>query len=404
MACGCSSSPVTYSSSSVVSNGCGVPTCNCNLPRRSSTPPVVPVLWKDAARFRQMSAGVMIVHCGEEMGSLDSPVSGTVMFDSGTQKVYVSGNSVEYIVDYFGCQTEAIYGFPLYGAKPECRDMGENPDRRIAVVRPPNSAYGIVYGHEQTCAPLTGLRPEITPVQIVPDAFPEIPPTGLQSFTWVHIPAGEDCSGAKRHYYQTPGEHISSVDQLNIRNWAWPDEPVDESHDGEYGMAAWSYNTTATKWELQKVTNASLAKLIEVVVPPYKGLVHQSPWYSIGLVTPSLTSPELLLTFDPTALPGYLPEYKTMWLQTRLIASSHGEDYRIEINIGAQSIHNGIVREEAATTSGLTVDFINPTYVFPFPVTPGNLQVIKYVTTLGGHESVSPLEMSYELKLVGWQQ
>jgi len=356
---------------------------------------------------RQAFSGRLLMGgCDDEVYVLDGAVSGPVLYDANTGKVSVGEDSgVGLLKDNYVCPDPKVYGFPVYGAQPACHQPGENPDREVAIIRPPNSAYGTIYAHETTCSATPAFRPEITPVQLVPDPFPAIPPTGLHSVAWIDIPPGEDCTGPKRYYLKTPGEHISSVDQPNIRNWDWPDQPLNEVHTPEYGMAAWLYNTTATKWELQKVSNASLEALIKRIVPPNEGMVHQTPWYSIGLVSPNLDPTQLLLTFDPTLLPGYLPKYKTMWLQTRLVASSHGEDYRIYVNVGAQTIHNGVVREEAATGNfGLNVDFINPTYVFPFPVTAGNIQVMKYVNILGGHEGVSPYEMEYELKLVGWQQ
>jgi hypothetical protein len=339
MACGCSSSPSTYTSSNVVSNGCGVPSCNCNLPRRSSIPPVVPVLWKDAARFRQMSAGVLVVHCGEEMGSLDSPIDGFVKFDAATGKVYVTGSSTEYVVDYFACTNDQIFGFPLYGVKPECRDMGENPDRRVAIVRPPNSAYGIVYGHEQTCAPLTGLKPEITPVQIVPDPLPDPIPTGIQSFTWVAVPPGEDCSGPKRHYYEVPGEHISSVDGPNIRNWSVP--ATLESESEQFGFAAWLYNESNTKWELQKVSNESMLDMIGANSSPVHLLDAPERIYvqnrSVGGVPygsenfmPALPPPgpmpivQDVITVDLTTIAGWDPAFKGVIIATRVGISCLG--------------------------------------------------------------------------------
>jgi hypothetical protein len=358
---------------------------------------------------RQAFSGRLLLGgCDDEVYVLDGAVSGPVLYDAQTGKVSVGEDSgVALLKDNFSYSNTCgptIFGFPVYGLQPPCHQPGENPDREVAIIRPPNSPYGTIYAHQTVCVSTVGLRPEITPVQLVPDPFPSIAPTGLHSVAWIDIPPGEDCSGPKRYYLKTPGEHISSVDGPNIRNWDWPDEPINEVHTPEYGMAAWLYNATSTKWELQKVSNASLEALIKRIVPPNEGIIHQTPWYSIGLVGFDLSPSQLLMTFDPSTLPGYLPKYKTMWLQTRLIASAHGEDYRIQINVGAQPVHNGIVREEAASNAGLTVDFINPTYVFPVPITAGNLQVMKYVTILGGHEAVSPYELEYELKLVGWQQ
>lgn len=350
MACGCSSSPSTYTSN-VVSNGCGVPSCNCNLPRRSSIPPVVPVLWKDAARFRQMAAGVLVVHCGEEMGSLDSPVDGIVAFDSATQKVYVTTNSVEWIRDLFPCTENAIYGFPVYGVKPECRDLGENPDRRLAIVRPPNSAFGVIYAHHTTCSPILGLKPEITPVQLVPDPFPEVAPTRLYSVAWIDVPAGEDCSVATRHYYATPAEHISSIDSDRMRpNFDIPAQPLDSSQDAEFGLAVWVYNSTNTKWELTKVSNQSLQELIGVepvliLDSPQRVYYQHKTDDAGGLgpdwgILPPIPAPaampivsELGVMVDLTTIPGWNTAFKGVIVATMLKATTRGRFYDVALTI-----------------------------------------------------------------------
>jgi len=347
MACGCSSSSFSYSSGSPVSSGCGDPGCRCVLPRRSSVPPVVPVIWTDVARTRQTGAGILLVRCGDEVMSLDSPINGVVRFDAATQKAYVGNNSVEWIADLFPCPDEALFGFPVYALRPECRDMGQNPDRQLAVARPPNSPYGIIYAHQRDCAAPNGLLPEVTPVQLVPDDFPEVAPTNLMSVTWVLEPATEECSAAKRHYYATPGEHVSSVDQTKIRNWAIPAPPFTAEQDAEFGLAAWLYNATNTKWELQKVSNASLQQMIQDVVaaPPIFMLdTRQLVYYQVRSATPPNPAPPVTpetVSVNMTAIPGWDPSFKGVILTVYTSAVTYGGNFGIYINI------DGILRSSS---------------------------------------------------------
>ncbi len=144
-------------------------------------------------------------------------------------------------------------------------------------------------------------------------------------------------------------------------------------------------------------TNNGIKKEVAVAAGP--GMIHRTPWDTIGLAVPAMVGDQVLFSFNPTTLPGYDPKYKTMWLHTRLIASSHGADYQILVFLGAQPIHEGIVREEPS----LTVDFINPTYVFPFPVTNTLLNVRMTIQALGGNTG-QIYEWGYQMRLVGWQE
>ena len=148
--------------------------------------------------------------------------------------------------------------------------------------------------------------------------------------------------------------------------------------------------------QLVKINGVQAKRLLADVLPQ-PSMVHQIPWHSIGTATPDLNATQTLLTFNPATLPGYKAEYQTMWLQTRLVVSSVGADYRIKILIGAQEIHNGIVREH----TGPSGDFINPTYAFPFPVSSGNIAITKTLEILGGNDSAL-FEMEYQIKLVAW--
>lgn len=145
-------------------------------------------------------------------------------------------------------------------------------------------------------------------------------------------------------------------------------------------------------------TNNGIKKEVEVV--DTAGLMtHRAPWDSIGYSTPAMVADQVMFSFNPTLLPGYDPKYKTMWLHTRLIASSHGADYQVIVKLGSQDIHNGIIREQPS----LTVDFINPTYVFPFPVSNTTLNVRMLLSALNGNTG-QIYEWGYEMKLVAWQK
>lgn len=124
------------------------------------------------------------------------------------------------------------------------------------------------------------------------------------------------------------------------------------------------------------------------------------PWYQIGTAGLTLELTQPLFSFTPSLLPGYEAKYKTVWLYARLIASSHGADYRVIINVGNQPVIDGIVREEP----NLSGDFINPTLVFPFPIGTGTpIPVVKNVDfNVGGGNTGQTFQMAFWLNLVGW--
>lgn len=385
-ACGCSSTPA---------------------PPRVANPPTVPVKFEWVSRVRNFLCGRLAIFQKDgEIGALQSAFSGQVVFDAESQTVGVAQLATDNVNDNYGCQPAPLFGFPLLGLAPDCRDIGEYPPRSVAVARPTISQQGEILGALADCPRAPGLTPEIAIVKVAPKALD----VGLSDGVLI-LPqtvgfteeVSFDCAGSRqmrKKWYSfdrwmqpvvdpvTDADHLSG-DNINLSITAWRDKTV---------------GPTTTR-ELVKLTLAQLkAALDDGVVPPAPGITHTSPWFSIGYAVPDLSPSQVLMTFNPSTLPGYLPKYKTMWLQTRLIASSHGEDYQIDIRLGGQQIHLGIVREDAAHNLGLTVDFINPTYVFPFPVGTADLQVVKLVGLLGGHEAISPYEMGYELKLVGWQE
>jgi hypothetical protein len=127
---------------------------------------------------------------------------------------------------------------------------------------------------------------------------------------------------------------------------------------------------------------------------------HVTPWYDIGTAGLNIAPGEQpLFNFTPSLLPGYEAKYKTVWLWASLIASSHGADYRIDIRVGGQQVIYGMSREHPNTTG----DFINPTLVFPFPITAPNSPIMttKNIWVVDNNTG-QIFEMEFRLRLVGW--
>ncbi len=264
MSCAQCSSGVSVSGSNattVTGNGCGCG--NILAPPRSSNPPTVPVVFNWLARVRNFLCGKLLVSNGDEIGALDSAISGPVLFDAQAQKVFVGDIVIDHVPDNFPCATDIHYGFPLYGLRPACRDVGENPDRAVAVVRPPVSDTGTLYGHKRTCSSSPGLKPEITPVEIVPADLPNDSPEGLMNLAFVDVPASGDCEPATRKWYAVPPQDATSVDVADIGElYALPAGPLDATDDTDFGLAVWVLNDSETKWVLRKVSNESLQALL----------------------------------------------------------------------------------------------------------------------------------------------
>lgn len=397
----CGSTPTTVTANL----GCG--DIGASPPRRSATPPTTPVTLTGLDRVRQATSGKLLLGgCACELQALDWSVDGPVNFDAATGQVYVGSTFAPTAVqDNYPCTDEEITGLFLMGKNPGCREPGQNPDRDIVVVRMTSTNMGEIVGSLEVCSAGNGLAAEMKPVKLQPAPLIR---NALEGTSTLILP-------------QTVGfTEESTLDCDNMRrtvkSWfsydRWQQPNVDDVVDADIvdgvgqnvWFTAWRELTDGVKTtkELVQVSKAQMDRLIGAAVATASvdyGIVHLTPWPTVGYSGYDLSPVQTLFSFNPTALPGYSPEYRTMWLRTRLIASSHGADFQVIIKVGNQEVHNGVVREEP----NLSGDFINPTYVFPMQVSAGTISVVKTIGLLGGNTG-QVFECDYELKLVGWQR
>ncbi len=209
--------------------------------------------------MRSATSGKLVVSENEELLNLDSAVDGPIRFDATTGTAYVGCDSVSTVQDNFACTTSPSYGYPVYGLDPGCRDLAQNPDRALAVVRPLTSSYGTLYAHKKTCPVGIGLRPEITPVEIVPSAFP-IPPTeGMKYLAYRKVSAGDDCTPATIEWFEGLG--VPNVDEPNLQSTNGGGDALLAADDGTTGFAIWE--KSGGVWTLKRVENAALPELVK---------------------------------------------------------------------------------------------------------------------------------------------
>jgi len=328
MACQSCSSNVSSGSSGGSYSTPGSGACGCQnqiAPPRSSNPPVVPVAFPWVARVRNFLCGKLLIRRGDEIGALDSAISGQVLFDAQTGNVHVGSMEVNDVADNFACDSPT--GFPLYGVTPDCRDMGENPTRAIAIMRPENSDIGNLYGHETQCPATTGLRPEIKPVQIIPGEYDEdAAPTGMFNLAYVDVPA-DACKPATRKWYAVPPQFSNSVDLADIELYDVPEGPLSAANDATFGLGVWVKNDDGTKWVLQKVTNESLQTLIGAG-SPFKFIRPRPTIYSQYRVDGNAPTP-VNQNIDLTTQPEYFANASAVMLTVTLFALSGTRVFRM---------------------------------------------------------------------------
>lgn len=248
----CSSTPATQTYSS----GCAA--SSAEAPRRVSNPPTVPVGFSWVARMRTNNSGKLVVSDNEELQNLDSAVDGPIRFDASTGTAYVGCDSVSNVQDNYAC-SEVTFGFPVYGVDPGCRDLGSNPDRQLAVVRPTNSQYGTLYAHKKTCPSGSGLKAEITPVEIVPSDFPVPPTEGIKYLAYRKVSAGDECTPATTEWFEGLG--VPNVDSANLESTNGGGDPLLAADDNSTGFAIWE--KSGGVWTLKRVENAALPELVK---------------------------------------------------------------------------------------------------------------------------------------------
>lgn len=171
-------------------------------------------------------------------------------------------------------------------------------------------------------------------------------------------------------------------------------------------VAGWRQETCPGGGAVQQLTGFTMAQIRralgitdEVLTPKYPQVLW--PYPAIGSSGLVYAIGAVLFSFDITALPGYLPEYNTVWLRSALVLSSRGADVRLQIVINGNLIHDDFTREYGTDEVSGGVDFTNNTYTFPMPITPGVKNVVQNWIGLSGDPGIT-FENSYLLSLVQW--
>ncbi len=380
MSCGCTPSSPTPSSSSGSSCAGSTP-----LPRRVTIGAIIPKIFSWLTGLRAHASGKLLVGCGEEMGALDSAVNGQVLFDAETQKVYVGTTAVNMVEDTVPCADAAVYGFPLYGMMPACRDMGQNPDRQIGTLRPPNSNTGTLFGHLTGCPTSPGLKPEVTPVEIVPATFPdEDPPVGLFSLGFTDVPAGENCTPATRKWWAVPQGDALAVDIEDMEEFDLPEGPLTEAMDEEFGLAIWVKNAESTKYKMQKVTNASFQALISAFQGSPFTFVRPSPLMHGQTHTGGAHWIPANVNYNLMTAAGYDEKYTAVMLNISVVAYTGTRSQAIYIQIDDityAQVNLGVVNASDSDSACVIV---------PIPVTKQiNIKSILYIDAPGTSKTAS---------------
>lgn len=262
MSCGCSSSTPTVSYSSGASCASATnPNSSCMIPRRVATPAVTPVSYSWVPRMVQVTSGKLVVANNEDLNVLDNSFDGPIHFDAATGNVYVSPSpSATVVSDNFACETSTLFGFPLYGLDPGCREVGANPDRNIAVVRPVESDTGILFGHRHTCSSNTAMAEEVSPVEIVPGDMPDTFPDDVKLLAYRIVPAVDACTPQTIQYYNHNGVPVVEDDLLG--ELVLSNDDLTDTTTETFGFALW--DKINGKWVLKRLTKAAFLDMIDM--------------------------------------------------------------------------------------------------------------------------------------------
>lgn len=253
MACGCN----TLTTTGTYNAYSGRP--SCPLPVRTSTLPTVPQIWSVLPRARQKQEGKLLVADGDELGVLDSPVDGVVLFDGTTGKAYVGDFEVSQVPDNYACTSTATYGFPLYGVRPECGGSAEFPSRDVAILRPQPSSTGTLWAHQRSCGGIGGPAQELTPVEIVPEAWNTSIPAGIMNLSFVRTEP-TDCGSTQYRFYINPGQLVVPDGNLLIADF--PNHELTVADDADIRLAAYTRLDTG-RFILKSIRNTSLQAYVD---------------------------------------------------------------------------------------------------------------------------------------------
>lgn len=354
-----SSSPVV----SYTSSGCGAAlgtTVSCVMPRRVSTPSVTPVAFTWIPSMIQAESGKAVIANGEDFNVLDCSYDGPVQFDSASGKIYVGTSGAATVVaDNFACETSTLYGFPVYGLDPGCREVGANPDRNMAVVRPVESTTGILFGHRHTCSSNTAMSEEISPVEIVPGPMPATFPDDVSLLAYRVVPSTDSCAPQTVEYFNHNG--VPVVEEAVLADLEQTRASLADTTTDNFGFAMW--DKVSGKWKLKRLTKASFLSMItenSEAIPTFTHLISRITMY-FRANTAAQGFSTVLTNYNLTSVVGYDAKYSSVLISVELASSGGTRSTLYEIKIGDQ--------QYALIGSGSTVgvDRVTNQVVVPIP-------------------------------------
>lgn len=221
--------------------------------------------------MRSAAQGQLMMTNGcDELVKGEAFINGVWCFDANTGMSYVGSGAAQYVTDAFPCsdKDDPLFGLPLYGLDPGCRNSGDNPDREVGVIRPTESSVGTPYGH-LIGPPNQGLPREITPVHLVPAALPS--PAPADTFIWLCKEITSDgCISKRYQWYRATVAQALSTSSSGVVEFDLPEGPLTSAQDDDFGVAVWVYENG--QFVLQKATNETLQRLFEFSRPATRWL------------------------------------------------------------------------------------------------------------------------------------
>ena len=377
-----SSSPVV----SYTSSGCGAAlgtTVSCLMPRRVSTPSVTPVAFTWVPSMIQAASGKAVIANGEDFNVLDCAYDGPVVFDSASGKIYVGTTSAATVVaDNFACETSTLYGFPIYGLDPGCREIGANPDRNMAVVRPVESTTGILFGHRHTCSSNTAMSEEISPVEIVPGDMPATFPDDVKLLAFRVVPSTNPCAPQTVEYFNHDG--VPVVETTVLDDLVLTAANLADTATETFGFALW--DKVNGKWMLKRLTKAAFRDMITGTTEASSAFAHIRP--RATMFARSRTGAEGFVTvntdYDLAARADYDAKYSSVMISIDLAAYTGTRGYDLYVLIDGEEF----ARVRVGNTSGS--DAVNNQIIVPIPPSKRiNIQALEYTNSGGTYGPTS---------------
>ncbi len=326
-----SSSPVV----SYTSSGCGAAlgtTVSCLMPRRVSTPSVTPVAFTWVPSMIQAASGKAVIANGEDFNVLDCAYDGPVVFDSASGKIYVGTTSAATVVaDNFACETSTLYGFPVYGLDPGCREVGANPDRNMAVVRPVESTTGILFGHRHTCSSNTSMSEEISPVEIVPGDMPATFPDDVKLLAFRVVPSTDSCAPQTVEYFNHDG--VPVVETTVLDDLVLTGADLVDTTTETFGFAMW--DKINGKWMLKRLTKAAFISMSSTT-PTFTHLRPTRPQIYFRALPGGAAFTTVNTEYDLRDDPTYDAKYSSVLVSVNLSSAGGTRNSTLEVRIDGQ--------------------------------------------------------------------